>query len=57
MRLASVAQHASHHLEKHLDKTAVECVMWRLADADDHESLDDHNHETTEEDERKCLQP
>merc|ERR1712160_122606 len=39
MRLAYVAQHAFHHLEKHLDKTPVEYIMWRFAGADDRESL------------------
>merc|ERR1719420_1375452 len=40
MRLAYVAQHAFHHLEKHLDKTAVEYILWRFAGADDRESLE-----------------
>ena len=35
MRLTYVAQHAFHHLEKHLDKTAVQYIMWRFAGADD----------------------
>jgi len=39
MRLAYVAQHAFHHLEKHLDKTAVDYILWRFAGADDRESL------------------
>merc|ERR1712166_978788 len=39
MRLAYVAQHAFHHLERHLDKTAVQYILWRFAGADDRESL------------------
>merc|ERR1719163_1627640 len=43
MRLAYVAQHAFHHLEKHLDKSAVDYIMWRFAGADDKESLENMN--------------
>merc|ERR1712190_449816 len=46
MRLAYVAQHAFHHLEKHLDKTAVDYILWRFAGADDRESLENQNQET-----------
>merc|ERR1712091_49037 len=57
MRLAYVAQHAFHHLEKHMDKTAVDYILWRLAGADDRESLENQNQEATEDDEKKRLQP
>jgi elongation factor 3 len=57
MRLAYVAQHAFHHLEKHLDKTAVDYIMWRFAGADDKESLENMNMETNDDDEKKRLQP
>merc|ERR1711912_190894 len=57
MRLAYVAQHAFHHLEKHMDKTAVDYILWRFAGADDRESLENQNQETTEDDEKKRLQP
>merc|ERR1712100_950273 len=57
MRLAYVAQHAFHHLERHMDKTAVEYILWRFAGADDRESLENQNQETTEDDEKKRLQP
>merc|ERR1712125_291711 len=40
MRMAYVAQHAFHHLEKHLDKTPVQYIMWRSAGNDDKESLE-----------------
>merc|ERR1712061_120046 len=50
MRLAYVAQHAFHHLEKHVDKTAVEYILWRFAGADDRESLENQNNEVKEED-------
>merc|ERR1711988_582609 len=57
MRLAYVAQHAFHHLEKHMDKTAVDYILWRFAGADDRESLENQNQEATEDDEKKRLQP
>merc|ERR1712139_58956 len=57
MRLAYVAQHAFHHLEKHLDKTAVDYIMWRFAGADDKESLENMNMETNDDDEKKRERP
>merc|ERR1711907_229928 len=56
MRLAYVAQHAFHHLEKHLDKTATDYIMWRFAGADDKESLENMNMETNDDDEQKRKQ-
>merc|ERR1711871_1299579 len=56
-RLAYVAQHAFHHLEKHLDKTACDYIMWRFAGADDKESLENMNMETNEDDEKKRERP
>merc|ERR1712022_45409 len=57
MRLAYVAQHAFHHLEKHLDKTAVQYIMWRFAGADHRESLENQNKEATEDEEKLREQP
>merc|ERR1711948_29310 len=57
LRLAYVAQHAFHHLEKHLDKTAVDYIMWRFAGADDRESLENQNQETNEDDAKKRETP
>jgi len=57
MRLAYVAQHAFHHLEKHVDKTPVEYILWRFAGADDRESLENQNKEVTDDDEKKRKQP
>merc|ERR1719174_2555415 len=54
MRLAYVAQHAFHHLEKHLDKTAVDYILWRFAGADDRESLENQSKEVT--DDRESLE-
>merc|ERR1712166_858845 len=57
MRLAYVAQHAFHHLEKHLDKTAVDYILWRFAGADDRESLENQHKEINVDDEKKREQP
>merc|ERR1711953_349058 len=40
LRMAYVAQHAFHHLEKHMKETATEYIMWRFAGNDDKESLE-----------------
>merc|ERR1711871_22576 len=40
LRLAYVAQHAFHHLEKHMQETPTEYIMWRFAGNDDKESLE-----------------
>merc|ERR1711957_1043833 len=37
---AYVAQHAFHHLEKHMQVTPTEYIMWRFAGNDDKESLE-----------------
>merc|ERR1719252_389758 len=57
MRLAYVAQHAFHHLEKHMDETAVDYIMWRFQGADDKESLENMNMEVTDDDEKKRERP
>jgi len=40
LRMAYVAQHAFHHLEKHMQESPVEYIMWRFAGNDDKESLE-----------------
>merc|ERR1719310_1012150 len=40
LRMGYVAQHAFHHLEKHMDKTPAQYIMWRFAGNDDKESLE-----------------
>merc|ERR1712183_72173 len=57
MRLAYVAQHAFHHLEKHVDKTAVEYILWRFAGADDRESLENQSKEINVDDEKLRVVP
>jgi elongation factor 3 len=38
-RVAYVAQHAFHHIEEHLNKTANEYIRWRYGNGEDKESL------------------
>merc|ERR1712070_334644 len=40
LRMAYVAQHAFHHLEKHMTSTPTQYIMWRFAGNDDQESLE-----------------
>merc|ERR1712151_1465761 len=40
LRMAYVAQHAFHHLEKHMSSTPTQYLMWRFAGNDDKESLE-----------------
>jgi len=51
MRLAYVAQHAFHHLEKHLEKKPVEYILWRFAGNDDRESLENQSKEVNVDEE------
>merc|ERR1712232_372610 len=41
----------------HMDKTPVDYILWRFAGADDRESLENANTETTDDDEKKREQP
>jgi elongation factor 3 len=40
LRMAYVAQHAFHHLERHMQETPTQYIMWRFAGNDDKESLE-----------------
>lgn len=40
LRIAYVAQHAFHHLEKHLDKTPNQYIQWRYAPGEDREAAE-----------------
>merc|ERR1711871_612062 len=73
LRMAYVAQHAFHHLEKHMNKTPSQYIMWRFAGNADKESLEFKSTElsvdeesaraqkwcidTTSGDVRKCTDP
>jgi elongation factor 3 len=47
VRLAYVAQHALHHLDKHMQKTPTQYIMWRFAGNEDKESLEFKSDELT----------
>merc|ERR1711904_349971 len=40
LRMAYVAQHAFHHLEKHMQSSPTQYIMWRFAGNDDKESIE-----------------
>merc|ERR1712139_588147 len=52
LRMAYVAQHAFHHLEKHLQKTPTEYIMWRFAGKDDKESIEFKTQELSVDEEK-----
>merc|ERR1719359_1091596 len=56
-RVAYVAQHAFHHIEKHLNKTPNEYIRWRYESGDDKETLVKQSMTLTEEEEQLCKQP
>mmetsp|Transcript_28813 Transcript_28813/g.85261 ORF Transcript_28813/g.85261 Transcript_28813/m.85261 type:complete len:1020 (-) Transcript_28813:814-3873(-) len=51
LRIAYVAQHAFHHLEKHLDKTANQYIQWRYNIGEDREALGKVDRKLTPEEE------
>merc|ERR1711904_163340 len=73
LRMAYVAQHAFHHLEKHMQETPTQYIMWRFAGNDDKESLEFKSQELSVDEEqaravkwcidsatgivRKCMNP
>jgi len=48
LRIAYVAQHAFHHIEKHLDKTPMQYFQWRFATGEDREKEDLAIHQLSE---------
>merc|ERR1711959_505334 len=56
LRMAYVAQHAFHHLEKHMQKTPTEYIMWRFAGNDDKESLEFKSTELSVDEEKARAQ-
>ncbi|KAF8316495.1 phosphate import ATP-binding protein pstB [Cantharellus anzutake] len=55
LRVGYVSQHATHHIEKHLEKTPVAYVQWRFQDGHDRELLEKSTRVLTEE-ERASLE-
>jgi elongation factor 3 len=56
LRVAYVAQHAFHHLDKHLDKTPNQYIQWRYATGEDREGVDSVFRKATEEEEKKMAE-
>merc|ERR1712161_97950 len=52
MRMAYVAQHAFHHLEKHISETPTQYIMWRFAGNDDKESVEFKSQELSVDEEK-----
>merc|ERR1711881_605401 len=52
LRMAYVAQHAFHHLEKHMQETPTEYIMWRFAGNDDKESVEFKTQELSVDEEK-----
>ncbi|EPS97712.1 hypothetical protein FOMPIDRAFT_66732 [Fomitopsis schrenkii] len=40
LRIGYVSQHATHHIERHLEKTPVQYIQWRFQDGHDREILE-----------------
>jgi len=56
-RVAYVAQHAFHHIEKHLNKTPNEYIRWRYANDEDKEGIQKQTMIASEEEERLMRTP
>merc|ERR1712100_607048 len=56
LRMAYVAQHAFHHLEKHMQSTPTEYIMWRFAGNDDKESIEFKSAELSVDEEKARAQ-
>lgn len=56
-RISYVAQHAFHHIEKHLNKSPVEYIQWRFNGGVDKEVMEADQANLTEKEKEKFLQP
>lgn len=57
LRVAYVAQHAFHHIEEHLEKTAVQYIQWRYQEGVDKEQAAKATRALTPEEEALIAQP
>jgi len=55
-RVGYIAQHAFHHIEKHLDETANDYIRWRFANGGDREEIVKVTHKPTAEEVKKMEQ-
>ncbi|KAL0083058.1 P-loop containing nucleoside triphosphate hydrolase protein [Phycomyces blakesleeanus] len=56
LRIAYVAQHAFHHIERHLDSTPNEYIQWRYASGEDREELEKNDRMINEEEQKAMAQ-
>ncbi|OSX66429.1 hypothetical protein POSPLADRAFT_1130787 [Postia placenta MAD-698-R-SB12] len=49
LRIGYVSQHATHHIERHLEKTPVQYIQWRFQDGHDREILEKATRVLTDE--------
>lgn len=57
LRVAMMAQHAFHHLEQHLEKTACEYIRWRYQDGHDREITEKATRKLTAEEAEQMKTP
>ena len=57
VKVGYIAQHAFHHIEKHLDKTPNEYIRWRYEHGEDKEGLAKETLKLTEEEEKAQKEP
>lgn len=57
LRVAILAQHAFHHLEQHMEKTACDYIRWRYSDGADKEQTEKANRKISEEEAEQLAQP
>ncbi|KAK4055435.1 [NU+] prion formation protein 1 [Microbotryomycetes sp. JL221] len=57
LRIAYVAQHAFHHIEEHLEKTAVQYIMWRYQEGVDKEQAHKATRALTPEEQELLKKP
>jgi elongation factor 3 len=57
LRVALMAQHAFHHIEQHLEKTACQYIMWRYQGGQDKEISEKASRKMTDEEEKQLQVP
>lgn len=57
LRIAYVAQHAFHHLERHQEKSANEYIQWRFSSGEDKEAAEKASRKLTDEEKELMNKP
>ncbi|EJD03132.1 uncharacterized protein FOMMEDRAFT_123325 [Fomitiporia mediterranea MF3/22] len=57
LRIGYVSQHATHHIEQHLEKTPIQYIQWRYQDGHDRETLEKVTRVLTEEEKAQLEVP